>query len=109
MRKSTKKVVPAKASVTSAPSRASRGRGRGDAKLDMGGLPCRNLMVMRALAAAYPNAQMVKQLVSLLPWGHIVRLLQRIKYDILSELVDMNRGAVELAAGILANFKELRT
>jgi len=34
---------------------------------------------MRSFAAAYPDAQIVKQLVSLLPWGHIVRLLQRIK------------------------------
>ena len=31
------------------------------------------------LSAAYPDAQIVKQLVSQLPWGHVIRLLQRIK------------------------------
>lgn len=46
---------------------------------DMGGLSPRNLLFMRAFAAAYPDAQIVKQLVSQLPWGHTVRLLQRIK------------------------------
>lgn len=51
----------------------------GTAYPDMGGLSPRNLLFMRAFAAAYPDAQIVKQLVSLLPWGHIIRLLQRIK------------------------------
>jgi predicted nuclease of restriction endonuclease-like (RecB) superfamily len=46
---------------------------------DMQGLSPRNLLHMRAFAAAYPDSQLVKQLVSLLPWGHVVRLLQRIK------------------------------
>lgn len=46
---------------------------------EMGGLSPRNLLFMRAFAAAYPDPQIVKQLVSLLPWGHTIRLLQRIK------------------------------
>ncbi len=51
----------------------------GAAYPDMGGLSPRNLKFMRAFAAAYPDAQMVKQVVSQLPWGHIIRLLQRVK------------------------------
>ena len=46
---------------------------------DMQGLSPRNLLHMRAFAATYPDSQLVKQLVSQLPWGHVVRLLQRIK------------------------------
>jgi predicted nuclease of restriction endonuclease-like (RecB) superfamily len=46
---------------------------------DMSGLSPRNLLFMRSFAAAYPDLAIVKQLVSLLPWGHIIRLLQRIK------------------------------
>jgi predicted nuclease of restriction endonuclease-like (RecB) superfamily len=46
---------------------------------DMRGLSSRNLLFMRSFAAAYPDTQIVKQLVSQLPWGHVIRLLQRIK------------------------------
>ncbi len=46
---------------------------------DMQGLSPRNLLHMRAFAATYPDGQLVKQLVSQLPWGHLVRLIQRIK------------------------------
>ena len=46
---------------------------------EMKGLSSRNLLFMRSFAAAYPNSEMVKQLVSLLPWGHIIRLLQQVK------------------------------
>ncbi len=46
---------------------------------EMSGLSPRNLLFMRSFAAAYPEAPIVKQLVSLLPWGHIIRLLQKIK------------------------------
>lgn len=35
---------------------------------DMSGLSPRNLLFMRSFAAAYPDAQIVKQAVSLLPW-----------------------------------------
>ncbi|MCF8145081.1 MAG: DUF1016 N-terminal domain-containing protein [Deltaproteobacteria bacterium] len=45
----------------------------------MQGLWPRNLPFMRSLAAAYPDTEMVKQLVSHLPWGHIIYLLQRVK------------------------------
>jgi len=46
---------------------------------DMEGLSSRNLLFMRSFAAAYSDMQIVKQLVSQLPWGHVIRLLQRIK------------------------------
>lgn len=46
---------------------------------DMSGLSPRNLLFMRGFAEAYPDAEIVKQLVSRLPWGHIVKLLQRVK------------------------------
>lgn len=46
---------------------------------DMSGLSPRNLLFMRAFAEAYPDREIVKQLVSQLPWGHVVKLLQRVK------------------------------
>jgi predicted nuclease of restriction endonuclease-like (RecB) superfamily len=46
---------------------------------DMQGLSPRNLQSMRSFAAEFPDAAIVKQLVSQLPWGHIVRLVQRVK------------------------------
>lgn len=46
---------------------------------DMKGFSPRNLLFMRSFAEAYPDHEQVKQLVSLLPWGHVIRLLQRIK------------------------------
>lgn len=46
---------------------------------DMRGLSPRNLLFMRSFAAAYPDAKIVKQLVSHLPWGHVIHLLQRVK------------------------------
>ncbi|MBI1850349.1 MAG: DUF1016 domain-containing protein [Planctomycetes bacterium] len=45
---------------------------------DMRGLSPRNLF-MRSFAAAYPERGIVKQVVSQLPWGHVVRVLQRVK------------------------------
>ncbi len=45
----------------------------------MKGLSVRNLLFMRSFAAACPDAKEVKQLVSRLPWGHVIRLLQRVK------------------------------
>jgi predicted nuclease of restriction endonuclease-like (RecB) superfamily len=46
---------------------------------DMNGISPRNLLFMRSFAEAYPDNAMVKQLVSPLPWGHIIRLVQKIK------------------------------
>ena len=46
---------------------------------DMQGFSPRNLQFMRSFAQEFPDAAIVKQLVSQLPWGHIVRLTQRIK------------------------------
>ena len=46
---------------------------------DMKGLSPRNLLFMRAFADGYADETIVKQLVSLLPWGHVVRLAQAVK------------------------------
>jgi predicted nuclease of restriction endonuclease-like (RecB) superfamily len=46
---------------------------------DMQGFSPRNLQFMRAFAEQFPDAAIVKQLASQLPWWHVVRLLQRIK------------------------------
>ena len=46
---------------------------------DMKGFSPRNLMFMRGFAEVYPDRQKVKQLVSQIPWGHIVRLIQTVK------------------------------
>ncbi|MBF0387751.1 MAG: DUF1016 family protein [Candidatus Omnitrophica bacterium] len=47
----------------------------------MKGWSPRNLLFMRMFAERYPALPIVKQLVSLLPWGHVVRLLQMVKDD----------------------------
>ncbi len=46
---------------------------------DMKGFSPRNLLFMRAFAENCPDLEKVKQLVSQLPWGHIILLLQRVK------------------------------
>lgn len=46
---------------------------------DMSGLTRRNLFSMRAFAAAFPDVEIVKRLVSQLPWGQIIRLIQMVK------------------------------
>lgn len=46
---------------------------------DMSGLTRRNLFSMRAFADAFPDGPIVKQAVSQLPWGHVIRLIQMIK------------------------------
>lgn len=51
----------------------------GKAFPDMKGLSPRNLKFMRAFAEAYPDGQIVKQVVSQIPWGHNIRILQKIK------------------------------
>jgi predicted nuclease of restriction endonuclease-like (RecB) superfamily len=49
---------------------------------DIRGFSRRNLLFMRAFAEAYADQEIVKQLVSQIPWGHIVRLIQTVKdYD----------------------------
>ena len=45
---------------------------------DMHGLSKRNLMYMWAFAEAYPDESIVQQLVAQLPWGHNVRLLDKL-------------------------------
>lgn len=46
---------------------------------EMTGLSGRNLRYMRAFAEAWPNPEMVQQLVARLPWGHNVRLVEAVK------------------------------
>lgn len=48
---------------------------------DIKGFSPRNLLFMRAFAESYRGITMVKQLVSQIPWGHIVRLMQSVKND----------------------------
>jgi predicted nuclease of restriction endonuclease-like (RecB) superfamily len=45
----------------------------------MKGLSRTNLLYMRAFAEAWPEEQIVQQLVGQLPWGHNVRLLDHVK------------------------------
>lgn len=46
---------------------------------DMKGFSPRNLKYMRAFAEAYPDEQIMQQLVAQIPWGHNVRLLDQVK------------------------------
>ena len=46
---------------------------------DMKGFSARNLMYMRAFAEAYPDEQIVQQLVAQIPWGHNVRIVETVK------------------------------
>jgi predicted nuclease of restriction endonuclease-like (RecB) superfamily len=46
---------------------------------DVQGFSARNLKYMRAFAAAYPNVEIVQQLLHKLPWGHLIRLLDSLK------------------------------
>jgi predicted nuclease of restriction endonuclease-like (RecB) superfamily len=45
---------------------------------EMKGLSRSNLLYMRAFAEAYPDEQIVQQVVGRIPWGHNVRLLDRL-------------------------------
>ncbi|WP_085027878.1 PDDEXK nuclease domain-containing protein [Ensifer aridi] len=46
---------------------------------EMTGLSPRNLKYMRAFAEAFPDEQIVQQLVAQLPWGHNVKLIEALK------------------------------
>lgn len=46
---------------------------------DLSGFSSRNLKYMRAFAEAYPDLQIVQQVVAQIPWGHNVRLLDSVK------------------------------
>ena len=49
---------------------------------EMKGFSLRNLIFMRGFAEAFPDDSFVKQLVSQIPWGHIIRTIQMIKNPI---------------------------
>jgi predicted nuclease of restriction endonuclease-like (RecB) superfamily len=46
---------------------------------DMKGFSPRNLKYMRAFGEAWPDEEIVQQLVAQIPWGHNVRILDRVK------------------------------
>ncbi len=46
---------------------------------EMKGFSSRNLLFMRSFAEAFSDESIVKQLVSQIPWGHIIRIIQKIK------------------------------
>jgi predicted nuclease of restriction endonuclease-like (RecB) superfamily len=46
---------------------------------EMTGLSPRNLKYMRAFAEAFPDEQIVQQVVAQLPWGHNVKLIEAVK------------------------------
>ncbi|MCC5669284.1 DUF1016 N-terminal domain-containing protein [Nostoc sp. CHAB 5784] len=46
---------------------------------DIKGFSRTNLMYMRAFAEAYPDEQIIQQLVGQIPWGHNVRILDTVK------------------------------
>lgn len=45
----------------------------------MSGFSARNLKYMRSFAEAWPDPEIVQQLVALLPWGHNLRLIEAVK------------------------------
>jgi predicted nuclease of restriction endonuclease-like (RecB) superfamily len=46
---------------------------------EISGFSPRNLLFMRAFAQEFSDPKIVKQLVSQIPWGHIVRVMQKLK------------------------------
>src|SRR5262250_3879988 len=46
---------------------------------EMTGLSPRNLKYMRAFAEAWPDAFIVQQRVAQIPWGHIARILDKVR------------------------------
>ncbi len=48
---------------------------------EMTGLSSRNLKYMRAFAEAWPDPEIMQQVVAQLPWGHNVRLLDAVKVE----------------------------
>jgi len=59
---------------------------------DMKGFSRANLMYMRAFAEAWPNPEIVQQLVGRLPWGHNLVLLTRLKDT--QQRMDYARSAI---------------
>ncbi len=46
---------------------------------EMTGLSSRNLKYMRAFAEAFPDQEIVQQLVAQLPWGHVIKLMEGVR------------------------------
>lgn len=46
---------------------------------DMNCFSRRNLLFMRSFACEFPDVEIVKQLVSQIPWGHIIKIMQTVK------------------------------
>jgi len=69
---------------------------------DKAGLTLRNLFSMRAFADAFPDGPIVKQAVSQLPWGHIIRLIQMVKEPSTRDFYTVRPS---LMAGVAAAWK----
>jgi hypothetical protein len=61
----------------------------------MNGLTRRNLFFMRAFAKSFPDGPIVKQPVSKLPWGQIIRLIQMVKDPSARDFYIRNISAVD--------------
>jgi hypothetical protein len=65
---------------------------------DSKGFSPRNLRYMRSLAEAWPDEEILQQLVAKLPWSHNVRVLDRIKDRPTREVVPSRRPRIRLGA-----------
>lgn len=54
---------------------------------EMTGLSPRSLKYMRAFAEAFPDWEIVQQLVAQLPWGHVMKLVETVKSDYAQQTV----------------------
>ena len=75
---------------------------------DMNGLSPRNLLFMRSFAEAYPDQLIVKQLVSQIPWGHIIRILQKIKASVKNFNHEIHEEHERVKGGIVRELLELK-
>lgn len=66
---------------------------------EMTGFSPRNLKYMRALAEAFPNREIVQQVIAQLPWGHAITLMEAVKdpysFDFLGLGADISERELE--------------
>ena len=63
---------------------------------------------MRAFAGAYAAAPKVKQLVSQIPWGHIIRILQKIKASVKNFNHEIHEEHERVKGGMVRELLELK-
>lgn len=63
---------------------------------DMKGFSRSNLLYMRAFAEAYPDEQIVQQVVGQIPWGHNIALLEKLKNPQDRLEMELNTAIAEL-------------